>query len=343
MDKCFKKAACFTDIHFGAKHNSIEHNEMCSTFIDWFIEKSKENGAETCIFLGDWHHVRSNVNVSTMNYTLKCLQKLNDSFEKIYFIVGNHDMYYKDSRDTNSVKFSELFENIILIDNRLTVGDVTFIPWMVDEEWKAVEKVRSKYVFGHFEIPHFKMNAMMEMPDNGEIQMDHFKNQSLVFSGHFHKRQKLNNIIYIGNAFPHDYNDVWDDDRGMMLLEWGHEPAFINFEDGPKYRSMSLSHAMSNPLKYLTKNTYAKISVDIADLSFDEMIFIKEVLLGGIGAKDITIIPDTDNIEDVVTAGEMSMKMETVDQTIIQELKRIDTSTYDVNELVSIYQSLEDI
>ena len=42
MSNLFKKAAVFTDIHFGMKSNSIQHNRDCSDFVDWFIEKSKE-------------------------------------------------------------------------------------------------------------------------------------------------------------------------------------------------------------------------------------------------------------------------------------------------------------
>ena len=66
----FKKAACFTDIHFGLKGNSRVHNDDGEAFCHWFIEQAKAHGCETCIFLGDWHHHRSATNVSTMNYTV---------------------------------------------------------------------------------------------------------------------------------------------------------------------------------------------------------------------------------------------------------------------------------
>lgn len=36
----FKKAAVFTDIHYGLKSNSIAHNTDCNNFVDWFIQKS---------------------------------------------------------------------------------------------------------------------------------------------------------------------------------------------------------------------------------------------------------------------------------------------------------------
>ena len=33
------------------------------------------------------------------------------------------------------------------------------------------------------------------------------------------KDKKQGKIHYLGNAFPHNYADAWDDDRGMMILD----------------------------------------------------------------------------------------------------------------------------
>ena len=87
----FKKVAVCTDIHFGNKSNSTTHNQDCEDFIDWFIETAHKNDCETCMFLGDWHHQRASINVHTLNYSLRSLEKLGKSFEKFYYITGNHD------------------------------------------------------------------------------------------------------------------------------------------------------------------------------------------------------------------------------------------------------------
>ena len=97
----FKKVACFTDIHFGLKGNSRIHNDDCESFIYWFIEQAKAHGCETCIFLGDWHHQRSATNVSTMNYTVSNMERLSAAFEKVYVIMGNHDLFYREKREIN--------------------------------------------------------------------------------------------------------------------------------------------------------------------------------------------------------------------------------------------------
>ena len=37
------KGAYFTDIHWGKKANSIQHNEDCMNFIDWFCAQVKSD------------------------------------------------------------------------------------------------------------------------------------------------------------------------------------------------------------------------------------------------------------------------------------------------------------
>ena len=69
----FKKAAIFTDIHFGLKSNSQLHNDDCLAFVKWATAKALEEGCETAMFLGDWHNSRANINIVTLNYSLQAL------------------------------------------------------------------------------------------------------------------------------------------------------------------------------------------------------------------------------------------------------------------------------
>ena len=67
MSNLFKKAAVFTDIHFGLKSNSVVHNEDCLAFVRWAVDLAKAQGCETCIFTGDWHNNRAALNILTLN------------------------------------------------------------------------------------------------------------------------------------------------------------------------------------------------------------------------------------------------------------------------------------
>ena len=85
----FKKLAVFTDIHFGLKSNSKLHNDDCEEFVDWYIDLAKKHGCETGMFCGDWHHNRNSVNITTMDASIRSLEKIGKAFDKFYFFPGN--------------------------------------------------------------------------------------------------------------------------------------------------------------------------------------------------------------------------------------------------------------
>ena len=338
MTNLFKKAAVFTDIHWGLKNNSIQHNTDCTNFVDWFIDTAKKQNCETCFFLGDWHHNRAAINIQTLQFSLRGLEKLSASFDKIYFIVGNHDMFYRDKRDTHSVEWAKHLPNVMIIDEWFSQDDVTIIPWIVGDEWKRLKKMKGKYVFSHLELPNFFMNAMIQMPDYKEIQSEHLNGYEAVFSGHFHKRQKKNNITYIGNAFPHNYSDAGDDKRGMMMLEWDKEPMYFGWPNAPKYRVYNLSDVLDDPAGLLLPDSYVKINLDI-DISFEEASFIREKLMPEHHLRELTLIPIkrdfTDNNPD-----NTNTQFESVDTIIQAQIESLEVGTFDKKLLLDIYRNI---
>lgn len=333
----FKKVACFTDIHFGLKSGSRLHNQDCEEFVNWFCDTAKAQGCETAIFLGDWHHNRSTTDVSTMNYTVSNLEKLSQSFEKVYFILGNHDLFYKDKREINSVEFMRLFPNIVPIRENFTEGDVTIMPWLVGDEWKEVSKLKSRYVFGHLELPLFYMNAMVQMPDHGQLQAGHFGHQEYVFSGHFHKRQSKGNVTYIGNAFPHNYADAGDDDRGMMILEWGGKPEYHSWPNQPIYRTYKLSQIIDNPEVLLKAKMHCRVTIDLP-ISFEEANFIRETFMPQYNLRELMLIPEKVEVES--NASPIDITFESVDTIVMNQINAIESDTYDKRLLLEIYNDL---
>ena len=337
MSNLFKKAIAFTDIHFGNKSNSYTHNEDCLAFVEWVIQTAKQENCETCLFLGDWHHHRASINVATLNYSLKALTRLSQAFDQVIFIPGNHDEYYRDKRDFNSVQWAANLPNIRLFNDITVEDDVAIVPWLVGDEYKKMHKIEAKYMLGHFELPHFYMNAMVQMPDHGELKTDAFGGIERVFTGHFHKRQENKNITYIGNAFPHNYSDAWDDDRGAMILEWGKPHEYRAWADAPKYRTLNLSNLLDDPDKLLLPKTYARVNLDI-DISYEEANFIKETFYEQYDVRELALIPqksiDTEYDETV------DINFESVDSIVISQLGAVESELYDNNLLMDIYRNL---
>jgi hypothetical protein len=338
MTNLFKKAACLTDIHFGLKSNSIEHNQDCLEFIDWFISEAKKENCETCFFLGDWNHHRASINIHTMQYGLRALEKLNNAFDRVYFIPGNHDLYYRDRRDIHSVEWAKHLSNVQIVNDWFSEGDVTIAPWLVGDEYNKLRKYNTKYLFSHLELPRFYMNAMVEMPDHGEINDNHLQSFEQVYSGHFHKRQARKNIWYMGNAFPHNYADAGDDARGMMILEWGQDPLFMPWPKQPVFRVYALSSILENPEGFLLPRSSIRVHLDI-DISYEEANYIKETLMPKHELREMSLIPMKldQNAADLAPG---DLKFESVDKIIIDQISNIESQFYDQKILLDIYRNL---
>jgi len=164
-------------------------------------------------------------------------------------------------------------------------------------------------------------------------------NQDYVFSGHFHKRQVQGKIHYIGNAFPHNYADSWDDARGMMILdrENNQEPEYINWPDAPKYRTIALSQLIDQKDTLLKSKMYLRVTIDIP-ISFEEANFIKETFIKEYDCREITLIPQKQL--DEMTSDIDIAKFESVDQIVSNEILAIDSDNFDKSLLLNIYSEL---
>ena len=202
---------------------------------------------------------------------------------------------------------------------------------------KNIGKKKAKYIFGHFELPHFYMNAMVQMPDHGEVQLDSFKGYELGFSGHFHKRQSKGNMHYIGNAFPHNYADAWDDDRGMMILEWGKKPEYHAWPNQPTFRTVKLSQLIDEADTLIKPKQHLRVTLDI-DITYEEASFIKEKFIADYDIRELTLITERKEVE--INTNIDIQAFESVDQIVSSQIINIDSDQFDKNTLLAIYNSL---
>lgn len=339
MSRLFDKAVVFTDIHFGLKNNSHIHNQDCSDFVDWMISVAINEGCDTCLFLGDWHHQRATINVATLNYSLNALERISKAFPQTFFIPGNHDIYYRNRRDIQSVEWARNIPNVTIVNEFFLQDDVAIVPWLIGEDYKKLKNINCKYMFGHFELPHFLMNSMVRMPSVGDLDAGKLSHVGHVFSGHFHKRQTQRNVTYIGNSFPHDFADVWDEDRGIMILEWDEDPLFINWPDAPTYGRLSLSQLLSQPEDILRDKMHLKVDIDI-DINYEDSSFIKESFLEQYDLRELSMSNVYEDEHEQEFEGEINFQ--SVDTIVVSQIQAIDTETYNKDKLIKIYESLDD-
>jgi DNA repair exonuclease SbcCD nuclease subunit len=334
----FKKAAMFTDIHFGAKNNSELHNNDCEQFVKWFVEESKKRSCETCFFLGDWHHNRATLGIETLHRSYNSIKLLSESFEQVFFIAGNHDLYRKSDREIHSVEWASEFSNVKVITDWFKHDNVTIAPWLIGDDWKKLIGTSGKYLFSHMEVPGFILNGHIEMPDHGEINTKILSGWDTVFSGHFHKRQKRGNIQYIGNAFPHNYSDAGDTERGATFLQWGGDLEFLAWPMAPHYNTIKLSEMINNPT-ILRPRGYYRVDADI-DLNFEEAQYIRENFIKEFDLRELNIIPRYNIESNGGEEKENTTPFESIDSLIVKQIEEITSNGFDKNILLDIYKNL---
>ena len=334
MDSLFNKAMVLGDLHFGRSGNSAQANQDNIDFLQWAIDDAKAKGADQCIMLGDWFDNRSSVGVGTMHSALQGLEMLSAGFRRSWFISGNHDQFHRDRRDITSIEFVRHIPNITVINDPSTVDDVTFLPWLVGDEHERLD-LRGRYVFAHAEIAGFMRNSKSIMPESAHTATaEQFAGPELVFTGHFHKRQMQRNVCYIGNIFPFNFTDDGEADRGMMLLEWGHDPTFHTWPSQPLYRSIRLSELLKN-IDVLKQDMTLRVTVDLS-LSYEEAMDLRDTLTSGYGLRKIELHHLRDEVENV----DSDVVFQTVDQLVLSSLQDIESVELSSSRLIEIYQNL---
>lgn len=342
--KKLKKAGLFTDIHYGRKNNSREHNNDCVNFVDWFITKCSEYEVDHINFLGDWFEERQAIDSLTGNTAFKCAKKLNDLNIPIYFIVGNHDLYHRDSREIFATyAYSEL-DNFVIIDEPTVIHDTLkptlFCPFLFENEYP---KILPSYFdipvwMGHFEFKGFVLTGDVITKRDGP-DPDNYSAPEIIMSGHFHKRQSSKNVNYIGNTFPMDFGDVNDFNRGMAVFDYeSGELQYTNWDECPTYLKMTLSELNDNP-KLLKKNARVKCDADL-DITFEQHSQLKNALIEKYNLRefnlneimDIRIIDADDNEEEIAAS--------TTNELVRNLLKRVEGESIDSEILIEIYDDL---
>ena len=133
-------------------------------------------------------------------------------------IPGNHDTYYKNTNDLNSLK--ELlghYMNEVNIVMRPKVMEydslkIALIPWIAPdvekETYEFLGSCGADVIGGHFELNGFDMYRGMPCHDGMDPSI--LKNFELVLSGHFHTKSQPGNIHYLGSQMEFFWNDAGD-------------------------------------------------------------------------------------------------------------------------------------
>ncbi len=244
------KRILVTDTHLGHKKASQKYLELTLFLFEDIGNYAEEHGIKELIHLGDFFDNRKNMSLMTLHYARRIGLNLQGRFDKSYFIIGNHDLYYKDRYLPNSHEIFYTMSHIKVIDEPTEVGNTLLVPWIVEgSDWinpteflKPLHETTKEYCLGHFEINGAKMNVTGREADGGNFNFGDFKKFKKTFSGHFHTPGIYpNNVQYLGASHHMDFNDsglrgwyVFDDVDGTLeFIPWDKAPKYIKWRALP--------------------------------------------------------------------------------------------------------------
>lgn len=178
------------------------------------------------MILGDTFDRRKYVNFYSLKRTKEMFfDPLRQRNIKIHMLAGNHDTYFKNTNDVNSVDLLlKEYSNIHVIDSpeEISVGEnlICMMPWIcpenVDVSMKMLENTKASVCMGHFEIAGFAMHR--GMPSEEGLNRGVFNKFEYTFSGHYHHKSSANDIYYLGNPYELTWQD-YNDPRGFHLFD----------------------------------------------------------------------------------------------------------------------------
>ena len=259
----------FSDPHYGVHRNSETWHKIALNHAKWAAEQFKARSIKDIIIPGDIFHDRNDIAVNTLHNVTDIFDCLRDF--NIIITVGNHDAFYKDKSDINSVSILRGWSNITVVDKLVVLEThgrkIALCPWGQNLE----EVPACDLIVGHFEINSFKMNSF-KVCTNGLKASDLTSRAKLTITGHFHHREerKYNEgtILYVGCPYQQDWGD-YGTTKGLYTLDLDTlKYEFVENNISPRYNKVRYSELASGT--YTPESLRGFISGNIVKFFIDK-------------------------------------------------------------------------
>ena len=222
------KIALLNDTHCGVRNSAdIFLDNAAKFYDDVFFPYVREHNIKQIVHLGDYYDNRKAINIKALHHNRKhFLEPMRELGIRMDIIPGNHDTYYKDTNNPNSLEelLGFFIKEVAIIEKAkvLTYGSLKFalVPWInksnYEETMDFVRNCKADILGGHLELSGFDM--MRGLKNEHGMDPSPFKRFDMVFSGHFHTKSNIGNIHYLGTQLEFYWSDA-DDPKYFHVLD----------------------------------------------------------------------------------------------------------------------------
>ena len=224
------KIALLNDTHFGARNDSLIFDDYFHKFYDnIFFPYIKKYNIRTLIHLGDVVARRKYINYRIAHsFRYKFLQRLWDEKIDTHIIVGNHDIYFRNTNKINAVQ--ELcttpdgqHEPWIYEEPKVVDFDglnILMLPWINPENeehsLKTLETAHADILIAHLDLNGYQMtNGVFQTHGYDRSIVSRFEK---VITGHFHKKSDDGQVFYLGCQSEMTWSD-YDNQKGFHIFD----------------------------------------------------------------------------------------------------------------------------
>ena len=215
------RIAIINDTHAGVKNGSdifLKYSEKFYNEI--FFPYLLENNIKNIIHLGDYFEHRKYVNYKVLEHNYNTfIKKLYDYDIHMDIIPGNHDVYYKNTNQLNSLTqiLSQYKDRIHIWEKPIVKNydglNLGLVPWICkeneDECYDFIQTANAPILLGHLELGGFQYMANANIKSHG-IGTEIFQRYEAVYSGHYHTKSTRDNVTYLGTQFELTWSDAGD-------------------------------------------------------------------------------------------------------------------------------------
>ena len=254
------------------------------------------------------------------------MKRLWDEKIDTHVIIGNHDIYYRNTNKVNAIKelctspdgVNEpwIYEEAKVVDFDGT--KLLMMPWINPEnEAASIEMLKTAEAdvcMGHFDLNGFSMNdAMKQTHGHDKSIVSRFER---TYSGHFHHKNDDGQVFYLGNQYEITWSD-YKNQKGFHVFDT--ETRDVEFVPNPNTMFIKLHYddVLTNYDKIdITEYNQKYVKLVVVNKKDNEMFDrLLERLYNDISVHELKILEDYSDLsaanvsDDVAEGSEDTMEL----------------------------------
>lgn len=218
--------AAFGDLHVTKEPIRITE---CINFLDCLKNYCLSNNIKTIVNLGDTFHQANNIKNQSFIPIFMKFMEIAKSGIKIITIIGNHDA--ENNQNDALVETFESFGEVIKKSDTLNIDGFDYDFLSYTENPNDIPN-KSKLLFTHLAVQGFYFNSK-KIDDTSVFTEDSFNNYLKVVSGHLHKCQEKNEMLFVGSPYQTRMDEI--NKTSYFCLIDGYNTKLIEYKDAPEY------------------------------------------------------------------------------------------------------------